>query len=358
MWFLLYTPIAYVYRLTVMLSIALFLAGTYLVVGLVLAIWGCISSVFLPIGKGIWHVISSPALSRTRTWSVGLTAGTIAACIAALLWLPVPLHTLTEGVLWLPESAVVRVGTDGFVTTLLARPGSIVQVGDRLIETDDPQLRTQVEILAARVAELDAQLTAQRFTDRVQAAVTEVELIQMRDELARYRERLAHLVTRADDDGVLVVETPQDLPGRYVKQGEIIGYVLPRGGARMVRATVSQDDIDLVRHRMRQALVKIAGHAAQTFPARLVRETPAGHDQLPSRALGNTGGGANAVDPRDQKGMRVLQRLFQIDLELLTDPPGETYGTRAIVRFEHGWEPLGTTIYRRIRQLLLARLQG
>ncbi len=357
-WFFIYTPVAFVYRLMVMLGIALFLAGKYLVVGLLLGLWGSVSSLLLPIAKGIWYVLTNPSLSRNRGWAASVTGGAMVGVVAALLWLPVPLHTLTEGVLWLPESAVVRAGTDGFITALLAPPGRAVQVGDQLARMDDPELRAQVAILSARVMELEAQLTSQRFSNRADAAVTEVELKQASDELARYRDKVAQLVSRADDDGVLVVETPDDLVGRFVRQGDVIAYVLPSGGARMVRATVSQDDIELVRHHLSRADVKLIGHARETFAARVVRETPAGSDQLPSRALGSSGGGANVVDPRDQKGMRVLQRVFDIDLELLSDPPGDTYGGRALVRFEHGWEPLGTTIYRRLRQLLLARIQG
>lgn len=357
-WFALYTPLAFVYRLTVMLGIALFLAGKYLVIGLILGLWGCISSLILPLGKGLWYVLTNPTLARNRTWAVGVTGAATATVVGALLWLPVPLHTITEGVLWLPESAIVRAGSDGFVTALRAHPGSTVRVGDPLIEADDPDLRAQVAILSARVTELRARLASQRFNDRVEAAVTEVELRQATEELARYRDRAAHLVSRADDDGVLVIDKPDDLVGRFVKQGDIIAYVLPRDGARLVRATIAQDDIDLVRHRLRQVDVKLVGLARQTFDARLLRETPAGSDQLPSRALGSGGGGANVVDPRDQKGTRVMQRIFDVDLELLSEPPRRIFGGRAIVRFEHGWESLGTTIYRRVRQLLLARIQG
>jgi putative peptide zinc metalloprotease protein len=37
--------------------------------------------------------------------------------------------------------------------------------------------------------------------------------------------------------------------------------------------------------------------------------------------------------------------------------PSQTYGSHAYVRFEHDWEPFGEQIYRRLRQLLLSRIQ-
>jgi putative peptide zinc metalloprotease protein len=357
-WFLFYVPVAYVYRLVVMLGIALYLAKQYVVVGIGLALAGLFSSLIMPASKGIWHVLTAPALRRHRIRAVSLTLSSVMVVAGALAWLPVPLHTWTEGVLWLPDSAVVRAGTEGFITRLLEPPGATVRTGQQLLIADDPELRAKVRLLAGQVAELEAKLDAQRFTDRAGAVVTELELGQVRDDLTRQRQREAQLISVAASDGVLSIDRPEDLPDRFVKQGDVIGHVLPPEGARIIRATVSQDDIDLVRSRVQAVAVRLAGLPSQALPARLLRETPSAGHELPHKALGGGGGGTVAVDPRDQKGMRTLQRVFQIDLELASPSPLETFGARAIVRFEHGWEPLGVMLYRRIRQLLLARLEG
>jgi putative peptide zinc metalloprotease protein len=356
-WFLIYTPAAFLYRQLVTFSIALFLASHYLAVGVALALWGCVTGLAIPIGRALWNVIASPRLARNRFRAVGLTFAATAAVAALLLWLPAPLHTVTEGVVWLPDSAIVRAGTDGFVKALLVAPGAFVRQGQRLIASEEPELQARVDTLRARVTELEAKLASQRFTDRAEAAVTEVELDQARAELARDDDRAAHLVARAGADGVLTVEKPDDLPGRYVKQGEVMAYALPSSGAQVVRATVPQDDIDLVREHLRHAEVKLVGRASDTYAVHMLREVPSGQDQLPHKALGSLGGGATAVDPRDQHGTRALQRVFQVDLELPTGVPSQTFGDRAYVRFEHDWEPLGAQLYRRLRQLLLSRIQ-
>ena len=95
------------------------------------------------------------------------------------------------------------------------------------------------------------------------------------------------------------------------------------------------------------------------MPARIVREVPAGRDDLPSKALGGPGGGALPVDPRDPQGMKTLQRVFQVDIELPTSAGfAVTFGSRAYVRFDHYWEPVGKQIWRRARQLLLSQLRA
>ena len=94
------------------------------------------------------------------------------------------------------------------------------------------------------------------------------------------------------------------------------------------------------------------------MPARIVREVPAGREDLPSKALGGSGGGALAVDPNDPQGIKTLQRVFQLDIELPDDATAAAaFGSRVHVRFDHDWEPAGQQIWRRVRQLLLSRIQ-
>jgi putative peptide zinc metalloprotease protein len=285
-----------------------------------------------------------------------MTVCFISIVLIVLLRIPAPLHTTTEGVVWLPEAVIVRAGTGGFVNRLIVDPGRVVAVGDALVESDDPALKIAVDILRARVAELETTLALERFTDRVKAEITATELGQARAELTTASIRAERLIARSRADGVFTVIDPQDLPGRFMKEGQLLGYVLPQG-SRVVRAAITQDDIDLVRNRLRSISVKLAERMDGVLPARIIREVPAGREDLPSKALGAAGGGDLPVDPRDPEGTKTLQRIFQIDLELPSDAESAAvFGGRAYVRFDNDWEPIGEQIWRRARQLLLSRL--
>ncbi len=357
-WFLIYTPAALVYRLSVTLGIAFFLAEKYLFAGVLLALWSLATAVVIPLGKMAWHVMSSPSLTQSRTRAIGVTAGGILAGVAALLWVPAPLHTVAEGVVWLPDSAMVRAGTDGFAQALLVPPGTALRAGAAVMQSAEPSLIAQRDQLRGRVTELRAQLQSEQFSKRVDAIVTATELMQTEAELAQAEGRSRRLMARAGADGVLAVASPDDLAGRFLREGELIGYVLPPAGDRVIRAAVPQDDVALMQSRLRTVRVQIAGYPDHVFTSSIVRDVPAGRDTLPSKALGAAGGGGIATDPRDPKGMRSLHRVFQIDIALPADVPGDAFGARAFVRLEHEWEPLGEQIYRRVRQLLLSRLQA
>ena len=358
LWFLAYTPAATVYRLTVTLGIAFFLAEKYLFAGILLALWSVVTAVVMPIAKMVWHVIASPSLVRSRRRAVGVTAGGLLAGVAALLWVPAPLHTLAEGVVWLPDTAMVRAGTDGFAQGLLAAPGSVLLAGAPIVQSTEPGVTAQRNQLRGRVAELRVQLQSEQFSKRVDAIVTATELSQAEAELAQAEARSNRLVARAEAGGVLSIANPDDLPGRFLKEGELIGYVLPPLAERVIRAAVPQDDVALIQARLRTVRVQIAGYPDHVFTSSIVRDVPAGRDTLPSKALGAAGGGGIATDPRDPKGLRSLHRVFQIDIALPADVPGDAFGARAFVRLEHAWEPLGDQLYRRVRQLLLSRLQA
>jgi putative peptide zinc metalloprotease protein len=64
------------------------------------------------------------------------------------------------------------------------------------------------------------------------------------------------------------------------------------------------------------------------------------------------------TDPSDPEGLKVLEQVFVFDLTLpdaLADAP---FGTRVLVRFDHGVEPAGLQMWRRIRQLFLRQFDA
>jgi putative peptide zinc metalloprotease protein len=308
----------------------------------------------LPLAKGLSYVLSSPELQRVRTRARLVVFGSLAAFLLFILWVPMPLRTHAEGVVWVPENAEVRAAADGFVERLLVRPDAVVSAGDLLLSTADPTLGAAVELGRARVRQFTVQYASLMFEDRAQAAAVREDLARERVALERAEEKLDSLLVIAAVPGVLKLARAQDLPERYVNKGELLGYILS-GPPRLVRVVVTQDDIALVRERRAEVRVKIADRLEQTWPAEVIREVPGGHDQLPSKALSLAGGGPHGTDPRDPEGLKSLQRVFQFDLELPAAVGPLEVGTRVFVRFHHHAEPLAAQWGRRLRQLFLAR---
>ena len=202
--------------------------------------------------------------------------------------------------------------------------------------------------------ELEARYTEQRPKDLVKAAIIEEELHYAREELSRAQRRLDELTIRSQTSGTFVLPTPEDLPGRYFKQGDLLGHVVDMS-TLTVRAVVPEADIDLVRTQSPQVQVRLAEAIGEALPALLTRMVPAAVDQLPSAALGLEGGGTVAIDPTDHKGLKAMHKYFQVDLSIPVQTDVVNAGGRVYVRFTHDWVPLSSQWSRQLRQLFLSR---
>jgi putative peptide zinc metalloprotease protein len=352
-WFVFYGIGSFLYRIVVVVAIILFIAGEFFVIGVVLAIWAVIAMAVVPVSKTVHHLATSPRLARHRRRVAGVCFGALAVTVAFVLWVPVPFRTQTEGVIWLPEQQMVRARANGFLTRYLVEPGSRVQPDDALIESIDPVLDAEIRVAQAKVAELDAQFAHHFITDRVQAQITQEALDRELAALQRAVDRGADLIARSRSAGVFTVPHPADLPGRYFRKGEMVGYVIEPAQPR-ARVIVQQAEVDVVRLATNEVEIRTAARVEHVVKARIVRQVPGGNEELPSKALSTEGGGTVPIDPRDPKGTKTMQRVFQLEIEL--DAPATVlYGGRVYVRFDHVPEPLGTQWYRGLRRLFLTR---
>ena len=354
-WFVVYAPAAFVYRIAVAIGIALFIANKYFFVGVVFGIWSVASLVLGPMWKALRFVVAGNTLTRHRRRALWVSLGVAGLLLIGLVLVPFPLSTSADGVVWVPEQGEVHAAGDGFVATLRAAPDARLQAGDAVVELSEPSLLANFAAQQARVRQFEIRATAQVGEDRVEAAVTREMLEHERHTLYDLQSRIGQLVTTAGATGRFVLAKAEDLPGRYVKRGELLGYVLGPS-LRTVRVVVKQDDVGLLREATRAIEVKIMDRPQETFNARLVREVPGARERLPSKALSTEGGGTHVVDGRDPDGLTTLSKVFQFDIELPPDLPGLRFGTRVMVRFRHPPEPLAAQAARRIRQLFLSRL--
>jgi putative peptide zinc metalloprotease protein len=353
-WFVVYTIAAFFYRIFVYAGIILFIAGKFFFIGVLIACWGAFNMLVMPMFKIGRFLVTSPMLRRKRIWAFGVTILSIAGVVALVALAPFPLSTRVEGVIWIPEKSFVRPGTNGFIDHVLVQNGRRVAVGDSLIECSDPLLPAQIRVLESRLKELQAVYDSERMEDRVKAKITEEEIRKVEAELADARRRDEDLIVRSGAEGVLVIPRASDLSGRFVRRGELVGYVLNRSTV-LARVVVNQADVDFVRHRTRGVRIRFPEDISAVYPARLLREVPAATHELPSRTLSQEGGGKIYIDPRQAQKNMAFQKIFLFDVEL---PPPEGFynvGGRVYVRFDHGKEPVIWRWYRSIRQLFLKR---
>ena len=354
-WIAIYAIASWCYRTLVTVTIILFIATKFFIFGTLVAAWGAVTLLLMPLWKGFRHLTSSPSLHGRRSFAVR-TAAIIVAGLAALICLvPVPMRTQAEGAYWLPDNAIVRSGEEGFFARWLVAPGTRVSKGTPVLMMRNPKLDASVAQAEGKLAEACAKFDAQAFANPSQAEILREGVTHAEQELQHARREQSKLIVGAESDGVLMVAQPQDMPDRYYRKGELLGYVLEASKV-IIRVAVSQDDVYLVRNRLREVQVRSVDNVDAVSRTSLLREVPGGVDELPIPALATSGGGKIPVEPSGDDHLKLLSRYFLFDFALPARASVPQVGARVYVRFTHTSEPLLQQWQRRVRQLFLSRL--
>jgi len=354
-WYLFYAPASWFYRLLIIAGIGMFLAQKFLVIGLVVTAWSLLSMLVLPTFRGLKYLFANAQLRETRLRAI-LVSATVVACLGCLVAvIPVPMRTVVEGVVWLPEESFIRAGTGGFVQRIIQPSGAMLPPEETVLLLEEPSLAAKERVTLARLEELQAQYRAEQVGNRVQAEILEQQVMQEQAKLERIQGQLRDLNVRSKARGKLVLPQLEDLPGKFIKQGETIGYVFPDATVT-VRVVVPQEQVGMIRARVGRVEARLAQNLHDIYPVTIAREVPSGLEHLPSKTLSVDGGGAIVVDPREQSGTKTFNRTFQFDLHLPLPWSAVHVGDRVYVRFDHQPEPLVRRWWRSMRQLFLTKL--
>lgn len=350
-WLVFYAPAALIYRIGLTVAIVGWIGSWSMVLGVLAGVGMAITLVVKP-AVDFWVSLLRMALPERQRRRVLRTAGLVSVMAVGLVgWVPFPFSTLAQGVVWVPEQAQLRVGTDGFIVALEARHGERVEAGQVLARLDDARLVAESARLRSQLEGLDTDLFQAMQRDPVKARDVETEIERVKARLARTEELQGLLVLRAGVTGRLAMPRQADVEGAFVPRGALLGHILT-GEAATVRVAVEQDVAALVRADTRSIAVRLAELPGVAMSARLLRAVPAATEKLPSAALGDYAGGRLSVDPADQDHLRASAPVFVFDL-VVDGLVLDRAGGRAWVRFDHGWAPLAVQWGRQLKQLFL-----
>ncbi|ASJ75287.1 hypothetical protein IMCC3135_26160 [Granulosicoccus antarcticus IMCC3135] len=338
-WFAFYGVAALVYRTGVSIGIALFLMVSVPVLGALMAIWLLSIQLLVPLVRQFHYLMFSPALTGRRVRAVGLLAGGFSVFAGLLTLASFPSSTVVDGVVLLPDHAVVRAEVDGFLQTQTVADETSVERGDVLFVLTNAPLKADIDVLQARVFELQTRHDLAGFDQRVARDIHAERLTEAKADLLQLRQREAGLVVRSPGMGTLQVPFGHDREGRFIHQGDMLAYLANQADV-VIRVVATQKDASRIREGSGNIEVRLAERSGRISPGTLLREVPLASDQLPNAALGSRSGGAIQVDARDERGTTVLERVFAFDITIPFSARGRYVGSRASVRFQHSSQPL------------------
>jgi putative peptide zinc metalloprotease protein len=351
-WFVVYSLLSLVYRLGILWFIISIVTEKFFYLGVVLAIWLISLQILRPLYKAVCYLLTSPALQTKRHRALTASSLIMLTLVAVIGFLPIPSYTLSEGVVWQPDEVRLRAAHDGFVEAIMVENNQSVTVGTPLLALHDPFLQSEVRIAQARVRELEARYRASRANNHFQAGIVKEELRVAESELRFIREKSSAMSVDAFKNGELVLLEADDLPGRFLRKGDLLGYILD-DEQPTVRMVVTQDHIGQLRQQVTDIKIRFASEPGRDFNAEILRQAPEATNRLPSAALATTGGGQLIATTDSENQLKSQEKVFLVDL--MPDFQGHQIplGTRAYVRVSHGSEALASQWYRRLRQVFL-----
>jgi putative peptide zinc metalloprotease protein len=354
-WFIGYGLASFCYRCFLIIRILLFIAGKFFFIGVLLAFWAAFSMIFNPMLAIAQFLFKDGAMQHKRLRMTAVVFLPLLLLIFSLVVVPFPLFTVAEGVVWAPDEAKIHAAANGFIDEVLVGNGARVEVGTPLLRCRDPELQIQAKLLMAQRREYQARYQQSRLNDLTEAAILQEEIGRIEAELQRAMERMEDLLIRSNLAGIFILPDAADLPGRFVRRGTPIGFVLDQQHL-LVRVLVPQEDIERVRAQTHAVTVRLAERRGQELNAFIERQIPAATHYLPSLALSLEGGGLFALDPTHGEEARVFERLFQLDVRL-EQPVADKINQRVYVRFSHPAEPLIFRWFRGLRRLVMSRFE-
>jgi putative peptide zinc metalloprotease protein len=354
-WLLLYAPLAWLWRVGLLLVLAAAALPGWPWMALLLATVALWFGLLGPLLGALRWSLYAPEAGGYRSRSLALLGGAGLALLAAALVMPVTPSTQAPALVWLHDDAQVRLGAEGRVERWLVADGQAVEQGAPLALLANDELRVEQAQAEAELQRLELQHRLAQAADDAQAplraALVEPALVQVRERLALLTRDVQSLTLRAPSAGRIVIDPQWQRQGQHLPQGQVVAQVLSPG-ARRVRAWVSPADIQRVQQPGTRAWVEVASWRGAPLPARAIHAAAAVPGvSLPSAALGQPAGGPLPVAADDPAGLTLSEPRFMLELELPAgaEPP---VGARARVRFEHPQQGAGLAAWQWLQRLL------
>lgn len=355
-WLLTYGVMSGIYRLMLSFAVAIYIAGHYFFIGMLLAVWALVLQILLPLWKGIAGAFSI-AKNQGKQKRFWLTHTLLLMAIYAVLFvLPVRHATDAHGLIALTGEHQIKAGADGFLQQILVNSGEQVDAGQPLLVLENAALPAELDAVLAQIAEQEVLLNHYLALDPTQAGLYRDELTRLRQQERDLRDDLANLTVRSAVTGRVEISAQENLPGRYLRKGDLLGHVLAPQGYRVTALVPERLGTQLLGD-VQEIRVKSHSSPHVVYLGADMRPMPQASTQLPDPVLGSLRGGQIPVDISDAAGTRALQAFFQVEMDLELPPHQAPAAGRAEILFIHTNEPPGKRWWRQLRLLVLDRFQ-
>lgn len=352
-WLGVYGVLSFLYRLFISISIMMFVADQWMLLGAVLLatflwMWGV---------KPLWsiaqYLCSSPNLKFKRSRAVAITSSILLIIVLVCFQIPFHRSVKLRGVLLAREVQTLHAPVAGVLLEMPREHGSWVKQGDLLFRFSDRDLRLDHQQALAQLQEVEFQIAKSRSERALDLKALSGKQKLLEEKLALLADKLERCQLKAPCDGLFFSEKWKSLLGSWQEDRATLGKVIPRDAYDFSTVAEQEKARPLFDVEFKNAEVMLHGRAGEVLKVEEVQVIPYEEDTLPSAILGWRAGGDIAVKDDDPLGLQTVEPFFKIVAKL---PDGEYHQSRSgWLRLELAPESLAERLQRSLRQVLQKR---
>ena len=171
------------------------------VLGVILAAAAGIAGLLGPCLWAVKYLCTGPGLRPVRARALSISGALLGCLVLVPLWVPMPLNSMAEGVVWLPEEGIVRAQTEGWVAEELAASEEHVVRGQFVMRLENSDLRARLAVSRAHEEELQATILSHRPFDILSMEVAREELHSVQELVAILELEEQRLSVRSPGEG-------------------------------------------------------------------------------------------------------------------------------------------------------------
>jgi putative peptide zinc metalloprotease protein len=323
-----------------------------------LALSAIVAWLLVPLWQFLRVLFTGPELHRYRFRAMVATVMVLVALVVGLGLIRVPDRWRVEGVVEPEQLALVYAEANGFVTECLPTDSSVVPGGPPLVSAVNRELESRRERLAAERLVLTARRRLAETHEIAAAQILDKQIQALDEKIARVNRDLSYLNLPAPCVGTWVAPRIDRLVGTYVQRGQRLGFV-GNLDQLIIRATAGQALVaTLLEEADGRVEIRPRGRPDVELQGQIDKVFPAGHEELPSAALGYAAGGHVATDPRDPQAMQAAERFFEIRIKPSGPEAAQLRtGQRVVARIPMQPKPLLVQWWHAARRLFQRRFR-
>ena len=339
-----------IYRVTLVLSISLMIAQRFFLLGIGMAAFYILSSLFGTARKMTAYLWAHPETEPIRFRSRFVAVAVLCGIPLALCTLPMPFGVVTDGIIAAENEHYVRAETPGAFLQTLVQPGDRVEQGKPIATLENPVVEMELAVTKAQLQEAMLGWEILRDADVVESSRMEARIGGLKSQVNEMSDMEEQLRPVAPGAGEVVKTFPANSVGAYLQPGTTIAVIVD--GQPILRAWLTEEELKTISGEVGSRIeFRLRGRSITTYGGRIIRMEAAAEDVFQEQALTFLGGGTILIDPRTGE---TMEPLFQLDIQpdANSDLRLADHGGRVSLRFKRADESIAGWAFRNCLRFL------